>query len=253
MLMSVFTILYRNIKWRFHNVLTIITTILQPILWLVLYSAVAEHTMKDAGIENYTAFILPGLMVLVSFSACSSSGIMNYMMKSDGSFFRVLIAPIPRSSIVLGQLLEAVICTFFEIMVMGFISLLFSVRIAISFWGICLIFLLIFLTAFFISGLTYGISLILPNEVVYETVMNAIVLPVFFLSTALFPADDIHGFLGLIIKINPFTHVINALRSILLFGSAEKENILFTLGLFAVMGCVIFCWALKRLNKETCL
>ena len=106
--MSVFTILYRNVKWRFHNSFTIVITILQPILWLVLYSAVAGQTMKNTGIENYTAFILPGLVVLVSFSTCSSSGIMNYMMKSDGSFYRVLIAPIKRSSIVLGQLLALV-------------------------------------------------------------------------------------------------------------------------------------------------
>jgi ABC-2 type transport system permease protein len=92
MYMSVFTILYQNVKWRFHNSFTIVITILQPILWLVLYSAVAGQTMKNTGIGNYTAFILPGIVVLVSFSACSS-GIMNYMMKSDGSFYRVLIAP----------------------------------------------------------------------------------------------------------------------------------------------------------------
>ena len=104
--MSVFTILYRNVKWRFHNSFTIVITILQPILWLVLYSAVAGQTMKNTGIENYTAFILPGIVVLVSFSTCSNSGIVNYMMKSDGSFYRVLIAPIKRSSIVLGQLLH---------------------------------------------------------------------------------------------------------------------------------------------------
>ena len=115
--MSVFTILYRNVKWRFHNSFTIVITILQPVLWLVLYSAVAGQTMKNAGIENYTAFILPGLVVLVSFSACSS-GIMNYVMKSDGSFYRVLTAPVRRSSIVLGQLLEAVLCTFLEVIML---------------------------------------------------------------------------------------------------------------------------------------
>lgn len=98
--MIVLTILHRNIKWRFHNAFTIVITILQPMLWLVLYSAVAGQTMQNTGIENYTAFILPGLMVLVSFGACSSGGIMNYLMKADGSFYRVLIAPIRRSSIV---------------------------------------------------------------------------------------------------------------------------------------------------------
>ena len=50
------------------------------------------------------------------------------MMKADGSFYRILIAPIKRSSIVLGQLLEAVICTFLEVGIMSIVSLLFSVK-----------------------------------------------------------------------------------------------------------------------------
>lgn len=249
--MSIFTILHRNIKWRFHNAFTIIITILQPILWLVLYSAVAGQTMKHTGIENYTAFIIPGLVVLVSFSVCSSSGIMNYMMKSDGSFYRILIAPIRRSSILLGQILEAVLCTFLEVGIMGIISLLFSVTIAADLTGCFLIIILIFLTAFFMAGLSYGISLLLPNEVMYETVMNAIVLPVFFLSTALFPTDGINGFLGIAIKLNPFTHVINALRKLILHGVIEADSLIFVLILFIVMGSLSFLWALHGLERET--
>lgn len=182
--MSVFTILWRNIKWRYHNAFTIVITILQPLLWLVLYSTVARQAMQNTGINNYTAYILPGLIVLVSFSACSSSGIMNYMMKTDGSFYRILIAPIKRSSIILGQLLEAVICTFLEVGIMSIVSLLFSIELQINAIALLLIFILVFLTAFSMAGIAYGISLILPNEVMYETVMNAIVLPIFFLSNA---------------------------------------------------------------------
>lgn len=251
--MSVFTILYRNVKWRFHNSFTIVITILQPILWLVLYSAVAGQTMKNTGIENYTAFILPGLVVLVSFSTCSSSGIMNYMMKSDGSFYRVLIAPIKRSSIVLGQLLEAVLCTFLEVGIMGCISLLFHVRLASGITGIFLILILVFLTAFFMAGLAYGISLILPNEVIYETVMNAIVLPVFFLSTALFPADGIRGILKIAININPFTHMINVLRDLILYGTVNTNSTVFVFMLYIFMGSISFIWALHGLKKELSL
>ncbi|MDL2234660.1 ABC transporter permease [Christensenellaceae bacterium OttesenSCG-928-L17] len=166
-------------------------------LWLVLYSAVAGQSMQGIGIENYTAFIFPGLVVLVSFSSCSSGGIMNYLMKTDGSFYRVLIAPIQRSSIVLGQILEAVLCTFLEVGIMFLVSLLFSVKIASGVIGIAFIIIIIFLSAFFMAGLAYAVSLILPNEVVYETAMNAIVLPIFFLSTALFPANTLTGGLGI--------------------------------------------------------
>lgn len=65
--MEVFTILKKNMKWRYHNSFTIIITILQPMLWLVLYSTVAKQSMQGAGIQNYTAYILLGLVVLVSF------------------------------------------------------------------------------------------------------------------------------------------------------------------------------------------
>jgi ABC-2 type transport system permease protein len=80
-------------KWRFHNPVSIAVKILQPFIWLVLYSAVAGQVMNNLGIGNYTAFILPGIMVLVTFSACGSGGIINFIMKANGSFYRILIAP----------------------------------------------------------------------------------------------------------------------------------------------------------------
>lgn len=248
--MSVFVILYRNMKWRFHNAFTIIITILQPILWLVLYSAVANQTMRNTGIENYSAFILPGLIVLVSFGTCSSSGIMNYLMKTDGSFYRVLIAPIQRKSIVLGQMLEAVLCSFLEVGIMILVSLFFSVRIPLDFSVILFIALLVFLTTFFMAGLCYGISLLLPNAVMYETIMNAIVLPVFFLSTALFPGENISGALSAVVNLNPFTHVINTLRSLILYGKMDWNQIIFVMILFIGLSGISFCWAQYRLNKE---
>lgn len=248
--MSVLPILYRNIKWRFHNIFTIVITILQPMLWLVLYSAVAKQSMQGIGVENYTAFIFPGLVVLVSFSACSSGGIMNYLMKTDGSFYRVLIAPIQRNSIILGQVLEAVLCTFLEVGIMFLVSLLFSVKIASGIVGIIFIIIIIFLSAFFNAGLAYAISLILPNEVVYETAMNAIVLPIFFLSTALFPANSLTGGLEIAVNINPFTHVINALRTLILENTIQYKAVISVIALLIVMSGVSFGWAYNRLVKE---
>jgi ABC-2 type transport system permease protein len=220
-------------------------------LWLVLYSTVADQAMQGIGISNYTAFILPGLMVLVSFGACSSSGIMNYLMKTDGSFYRILIAPVKRSSIVLGQLLEAVACTFIEVTIICHTSLLFSVHIATGLIGILLIAMIMFLTSFFISGLTYAISLVLPNEVIYETIINAIVLPIFFLSTALFPIDGLTGGLKIAVNLNPFTHVINVLRALILQESIVFSDVVFVLSLLVILCGISFLWAYHRLRKES--
>lgn len=246
-------ILWRNIKWRFKNPLSIAVTILQPLLWLVLYSTVAGHTMQNMGISNYTAFILPGITVLVVFSASSSSGIINFIMKSSGSFYRILIAPVGRSSIVLGQMLEAILVSFIEVAILYVVGLFFSVKVASGIAGIALMILLIFMAAFFMSGLAYSISLFLPNEVIYETIMNAIVLPVFFLSTALFPPENLSGGLALAVKLNPFTHIINALRSLIFGESIVFGDILPVILLFAVMCSGSFVLAMWRLKKETAI
>lgn len=244
-------ILWRNIKWRFENKFTIIITILQPLLWLVLYSAVAGSTMKDTGITNYTAFILPGVMFLVTFSSCTSGGIMNFLMKSSGSFYRILISPVSRSSIVFAQMLESILVSFFEVTILYVVSIFFSVHISSGILGIAFIAILIFLLAFFLSGLAYTISLCLPNEVVYETVMTAIVLPIFFLSSALFPPENLSGGLAVAVKLNPFTHVINALRSLIFGEKIVFSGILPVILLFVLMCCGSYALAMWTLKNET--
>lgn len=244
-------ILWRSMKWRFQNPISILITIMQPLLWLLMYSAVASQTMQNMGISNYTAFVLPGIIVLVTFSACCSSGIINFIMKSSGSFYRVLISPVSRSSIVLGQMFEAILLSFIEVAILYIVSRFFSVRIESGIVGIAIMIVLIFITAFFISGLTYSISLFLPNEVIYETIMNAIVLPVFFLSTALFPSENLSGALAIAVKLNPFTHIINTLRRVILGDEILIRDTLPVISVFAVMCCGSFALAIWRLKKET--
>lgn len=83
--------------------------------------------------------------------------------------------------------------------------------------------------------------------------MNAIVLLVFFLSTALFPEGELSGGMAIAVKLNPFTHVINALRALILQGNIVIHDVIFVILLFAVMCLVSFSWALHRLKKETSL
>lgn len=244
-------ILWRNIKWRVQNPLGVIIPLLQPLIWLVLYSAVASQTLENSGIGNYTAFMLPGLVVLVTFGACASGGIINFIMKSNGSFYRIMIAPVNRVSIVLGQMLEAILLSFIEVAILFIVGLFFSVTIASGITGIMLMILLIFLTAFFLSSLAYSISLFLPNEVIYETIMTAIVLPIFFLSSALFPIENLSGGLAIAVKINPFTHIINALRNLVLEKTIVLGDVLPVILLFLVMCCGSFMLAMRRLKKET--
>lgn len=249
--MDTINILWRNIKWRFQNPISILLTIIQPLLWLVLYSAIAGQSMNSIAGGNYTAFILPGIMVLVTLACCCSGGYINFIMKSKGSFYRILIAPVRRSSIVFGQMLEAVIVSFIEIAIMLVLSVFLSVRIETGFIGLLLMLPLIFFTAFFMSGICYSISLCLPNEAIYETIMNLLILSIFFASTALFPINSMSGGLKIAVLFNPFTHIINCLRSLVLEKTIDWQSLLFTAGLFICLCIGSFILALWSLKKET--
>jgi ABC-2 type transport system permease protein len=101
------------------------------------------------------------------------------------------------------------------------------------------------------SGISYAISLILPNEVIYETVMNMLVLPVFFLSTALFPSGNLSGVLKMIVNINPFTHVINIIRNLIMSNDVPSGNINYVIALLIILSICSFALAYHRLRKET--
>lgn len=244
-------ILWRNMKWRYQNPLSVIFTIVQPLIWLLLYSAVASQSMTGITDQNYISFLFPGIMILVTLACSCSGGYLNFIMKSKGSFYRILIAPVKRHAIVLGQIFEAIILAFIEIGLLSILCLFFSVKIKTGFCGLLLIMVLIFLSAFFVSSIAYTISLLLPNEIIYETIMNSIVLPIFFLSTALFPLDSLKGPLKTVVFLNPFTHVINSIRSLI-----NGETILFNEGLPTILLLILlsiigFLLALWRLKKET--
>ncbi|PNV62943.1 ABC transporter permease [Clostridium sp. chh4-2] len=247
--MNLITILWRSIRWRLYNPVTILVTIVQPLIWLLLYSTAAGHTMGAAGIGSYPSFILPGLIVLVCFGVCSSTGIMNYLTRRDGSFYRILISPVSRISMIAGQLLEAVLCSFLEAGILCALSLFLSARLSCGPKELALAVLLLSMASFFMAGLAYLLSLRLPNEVVYETVMNAVVLPVFFLSTALFPENLLSGRIAVLVNLNPFTHVINGLRALIIYGTAEPRYLAFVILLFLALDALIMVCAHRRLAK----
>lgn len=244
--METLNIFWRNVKWRFQNPITIVMTLLQPLIWLLLYSTLFANTMEG----NYTAFILPGILVLVVFSSAGMSGVANYSTKLDGSFYRIHISPVKRSSIVMGHILDAAVLSTIEIAVLLILSFFMSVHIATGFMGLILLLLLLFATIFFVASLSYVLSLILPNENAFYTLLSTFILPIFFVSTALLPYENIPDNFQFIVSINPFTHVIDSLRSLILTTTIDCQQYIFAAILMLVLGVVFFILSIKQLQQD---
>lgn len=247
--MEIFNIVWRNCKWRFQNPATIVMNVVQPIIWLLLFSTIFQPVSGSD--VNYTTFIFPGLLIMsVLTSAGISCGIANYSIKSDGSFYRIYISPIKRSSIVLGQILDVEILSFIGVGILLLLSIPFSITISSGFIGIILIIFILFLCVFFVASFSYIMSFVLPDENAFIGLMNTITLPLFFVSTALMPAEQLPAFFQVAAKINPFSYVINCIRGLILTKSVVWKDILLVSVLLITLGTLCFKFAVHMLNKE---
>lgn len=245
--MQTYNLFWRSVKWRFQNPVTIIMTLVQPLIWLLLFSTIFSGSDYK---ENYTAFILPGILVMGVLFSSGVSGISNYSLKAGGSFYRIMISPVKRSSIVLAHILDAVVLSFIQTAILMAIAFLMSVRITSGVPGVFLIAILLLLTVAFVATISYSISLALPDENSFIALINTFTLPLFFVSSALVPFEQLHGGFQIAAMFNPFTSVINALRMLVQGDVINWYQLLSTGGLLLVLSTISFLVAIHSLNKE---
>lgn len=246
--MQTFNLLWRSVKWRFQNPVTIIMTLIQPLIWLLLFGTILGGNKAEG---NYTAFILPGILTMGVLSGSGISGIANYSLKTGGSYYRIYISPVKRNAIVLGHILDAAVLSFIQIAVLAGISYLMSVRIASGVGGTLLVAILLLLTVSFVAAVSYAISLTLPDENSFIALVNTLTLPLFFVSSALIPYEQIPGGFRIPVRINPLTHVINSLRMLVSGYLIDWTQLLYTLGLLLILCVASFALAVHALKKDS--
>jgi len=200
---------------------------------------------------NYTTFVLPGILVLTVLSSAGMSGIANYSLRSNGSYYRIYISPVKRSSIVLGTIFDVAVLSFIEIFVLIGLSLLLSARISSGFLGFMMMMILLLLTVFFVAGLSYSLSFTFQDENPFIAVVNTIIMPLFFVSTALMPLEQIPTFFQIPVKINPFTYAVNSLRNLVTDKAIDWQQFLFAFILMFVLSILSFLLATYQLKKES--
>jgi ABC-2 type transport system permease protein len=246
--MQTFNLFWRSVKWRFQNPVTIIMTLVQPLIWLLLFSTIFNGSKTE---ENYTAFILPGILVMGVLSSSGISGIANYSLKTGGSYYRIMISPVKRTSIILAHILDATVSSFIQIVILVGISFLMSVQITSGISGVLLMAILLFLTVAFVAAASYTISLTLSDENSFIALINTITLPLFFVSSALIPYEQIQSGFRIAVLINPFTHVINSLRMLTQENTIGWLQLLSTGGLLFTLSTISFIVAVHSLKKDS--
>jgi len=244
--MEALSIFKRNIKWRFQNPITIVMTLVQPLIWLVIFSTLFARS--SVGNANYTAFIFPGILIMSVLSGAGISGIATYSNKANGSFYRMVISPTKRGSIVLGHALDVTVLCFMQSIMLSIIAFIMSVRIGTGIIGLLLIILLLSAVIFFVAGISYAMSMLIPDENAFIAMINTITLPMFFLSTALLTREQAPAIFKVFISINPFTYAIDSFRNLINDYSVNWIRYGVAIGLFFTLSLIAFTIAKKTIK-----
>ncbi len=195
------------------------SAIAQPVVfWLLLGSGFGSG-LATAGVP-YLQYFFPGMVLLVVLFASIFSTISVIDDRQQGFLRAVLAAPVPRPGIVLGKALgSATLCGLQAVIVL---LLTPWSGIPLSAGGLAAACVAIFLLAYGLSGVGIALAWTSRSTAGYHAVMNLLLLPLWFLSGALFPPGGVPAWLRWVMRADPLTYGLQALREALYLPGAPR-------------------------------
>jgi len=182
-----------------------------PALFLVFMGTGFGGAFRYRGEISYAAFIGPGI-VAMSLLFSSMFGGMNVMWDRQFGFLKeILVAPVSRMAIMAGQTLGTVTTSMLKGVVFLVVLLAFGLVKPEPIGMVAALGFMFLISAAFVSlGIAVATRMRDPHG--FQLIMNFLIMPVFFLSGALFPLEGLPGWLALLTHVNPLTYGVDGLR-----------------------------------------
>jgi ABC-2 type transport system permease protein len=217
--MNVIYILWlRQLKRYYRSKSRIIGSLGQPLLFLVALGFGFGPIFQRAGQGNYIQFLVPGIIAMSILFLALFNGIEIIWDRQFGFLKETLVAPVSRLKIMIGRSLGGATVATFQGVIVFLISLLAGFQ-PIGIHLLILSFILMFLIALLFTALGTAIASLLQDMHGFQLIMNFLVMPLFFLSGALFPLEDLPKFLKIIVTLNPLSYGVDGLRATLVGGA----------------------------------
>jgi ABC-2 type transport system permease protein len=193
---------------------------------------------ERAGGGNYLQFLAPGVIAMSILFTSIFSGIEIIWDRQFGFLKETMVAPVPRIHIMLGRTLGGATVAILQGLIVFTITLIAGFRPE-SWSMLPLAFAFMFLIALLFTALGTGIASILEDFQGFQLIMNFLVMPLFFLSGALFPLDGLPPVIAFITRIDPLTYGVDALRAALL--GASHFPLVLDFSILAIVTVVFLC------------
>jgi len=196
-----------------HDQSQIWMRLIQPILWLTVFG-VTFSTIRVIP----TGFLTPGVLAQSVIFVAIFYGINVVWERDLGLLNKLMSTPAPRSSIVLGKSLAGGLRGTFQALGILIIALVIGIDIILTPLSIIGMFVIIILCGICFSSMSMALASLFRTRERMMGVGQAITMPLFFASSAIYPVSIMPGWLQVIAVANPLSYVVDALRSLLVTG-----------------------------------
>jgi ABC-2 type transport system permease protein len=186
-----------------------------PILfWFLIGSGLgASFRLSAAPTQgaNYLQYFFPGTVALIVLFTAIFSTISIIEDRHEGFLQSVLVAPMPRSALVLGKIAGGTTLAFAQALI--FLCFAPLVHLGITLGGFLFVLVMLLLVSFSLTGLGFFIAWQLDSTQGFHAIMNLFLIPMWLLSGALFPIQGAPLWLQAVMRVNPLTYSLSALQS----------------------------------------
>ncbi|MBI4281364.1 ABC transporter permease [Candidatus Uhrbacteria bacterium] len=211
---TIYILWLRQLKRYFRSRARMIGSLGQPVLFLVALGFGFGPIYAKAGQGSYIQFIAPGVIGMGIIFTAIFSGIEIIWDRQFGFLKETLVAPVSRFNIMLGRTLGGATVAALQGFVVFLLTLLVGFR-PTNLWLLPLAFLFMILTAIVFTAFGTALATKLQDMQAFPIIMNFLVMPMFFLSGALFPLKGLPVAIEWIARFNPLAYGVDGMRGTL--------------------------------------
>jgi ABC-2 type transport system permease protein len=251
-LLPAFTLWWREIVRFYRQKSRVVGVLASPLVfWIVLGSGFGNSFRSGAGQaqEHYMDYFYPGTLILIVLFTSIFAMMSLIEDRQEGFLLSVMVAPVPRSAIVLGKVLGGTTLAAIQ----GMIFLVFAplAGVHLNLLQVVSVAGVVFLVSFALTALGFAIAWPMDSTSAFHGIINLFLIPLWLLSGALFPLSGASGWIRVLMYLNPLTYGVEALRDLLYPGMGSKFPLPSSIATLILFSLVMFSLAFLMANRRT--
>ena len=244
-LKKVYGLWYREVLRYWREKSRIISSLITPLLWLLIFGS-GMRGMQLSGTQSYQAFMFPGIVAMTLLFTSVWSGISIIWDREFGFLKEIMVAPISRTSIVIGKALGSGTSALLQGLIL--LPLAFLVGVHLSPMSVIILIPIMIIISVGMVCIGLLIASLIESMEAFNFIMSLVIMPIFFTSGALFPLTSSPQWLKSLSYVNPLTYGVDTVRWAT-FGEANSVLPIYTeifiIVLFAIAMIVACSYALN--------